>query len=252
MQVNWVRGLYHHHKITPLECATLLRSPMYHTEVTERERTVLDRSKMKVKPVEVVTMKTAKEIMLESLKAHDEEDDIMDIDPPPIVGAPVPCDTLAIAQQEFDTTNRFGPKIGINRRHRLQRHIKHKGTDEITNTLLKYCKEDWWVQVYTSSGTRAPEDVPTSKRVIESEICKPVETPFKAVDQRMLEYLEVCGNEDDDMKLDPIIECKRIYTPPPDEPLDAVYGMKMTRLTKQQDNEIRSMCKKYGSVNILN
>ena len=65
MQVNRVRGLYRHHKITPLECANLLRSPMYHTEVTESERTVLDRSKMRVKPVEVVTMKTAGEIMLE-------------------------------------------------------------------------------------------------------------------------------------------------------------------------------------------
>ena len=121
---------------------------MYHTETTESERTVLDRSKMKVKPVEVVTMKTAKEIMLESLKAHDEEDDIMDIDPPPIVGAPVPCDTLAIAQQEFDTTNRFGPKIGINRRRRLERHIKHRGTDETTLTLLKYSTADWWELVY--------------------------------------------------------------------------------------------------------
>ena len=46
MQVNRVRGLYHHHKITPLECASLLRSPMYHTEVSESERTVLDRSNM--------------------------------------------------------------------------------------------------------------------------------------------------------------------------------------------------------------
>ena len=88
-QVNWIRGLFHHHKLSPLECATLLRSPSYYTEVSESGRRVLDRSKMGVKPVDVVTMKTAKEIMMESLKTCDDEDDDMDIDPPPIVVAPV-------------------------------------------------------------------------------------------------------------------------------------------------------------------
>ena len=80
----------------------------------------------------------------------------MDIDPPPIAVTPVPCDTLAITQREFDATMTYGPKIGINRKRRLERHIKYKGVDAITDTLLKYCTGDWWEQVYTMSGTRSP------------------------------------------------------------------------------------------------
>ena len=123
MQVNRVRGLYHNHKITPLECATLLRSPMYHTETTESERTVLDRSKMKVKPVEVVTMKTAKEIMLESLKAHDEEDDIMDIDPPPIVVTPAEQYRMTPAALKYHQKINSKPKISVIRPTKKQQSV---------------------------------------------------------------------------------------------------------------------------------
>ena len=122
MQVNRVRGLYHHHKITPLECATLLRSPMYHTEVTESERTVLDRTKMKVKPIEVVTMKTAKEIMLESLKARDEEHD-MDIDPPPIVVTPAEHYTMTPAALKYHQSINSKPKISVIRPAKKQQSV---------------------------------------------------------------------------------------------------------------------------------
>ena len=101
-------------------------------------------------------MKTARQIMLESLEARDDDEDDMDIDPPPIV-TPVPCDTLAIAQQEFDPIQTHGPRIGISRKRPLERHIKYKGVDAITGTLLKYCAGDWWQQVYTMSGTRSPD-----------------------------------------------------------------------------------------------
>ena len=126
-QVNRVRGLYHAHKLTPLECATLLRRPAYQEEVTESERTVLDRSRLCVKPVDIVQKKTAREIMIESLRAcQDDDDDMDDMSPPPIVmPPPVKADPFVMtpAALKYHEMMARKPKISVVRPKKTQESV---------------------------------------------------------------------------------------------------------------------------------
>ena len=127
-QVNRVRGLYHAHKLTPLECATLLRRPAFQEEVTESERTVLDRSRLCVKPVDIVQQKTAKEIMIESLRACNDDDEDMDDmmgSPPPLVMPPPPVKVespyvMTPAALKYHEMNARKPKISVIRPKKTQ------------------------------------------------------------------------------------------------------------------------------------
>ena len=54
------------------------------------------------------------------------------------------------------------------------------------------------------------------------------------------------------MTPDMIVEIPSLLPRPDDNTLDAVtkYGKRMASLTQKQDTEVRSMCAKYGSVNV--
>ena len=78
---------------------------------------------MGVKPVEVVTMKTAREIMLESLKTRDDDEDDMDIDPPPIVVTPAKQCTMTPAALKYHQSINRKPKISVIRPAKKQQSV---------------------------------------------------------------------------------------------------------------------------------
>ena len=78
---------------------------------------------MKVKPVGVVTTKTAKEKMLESLKARDDDEDDMDIDPPPIIVTPAEQYRMTPAALKYHQSINSKPKISVIRPAKKQQSL---------------------------------------------------------------------------------------------------------------------------------